>query len=380
MNILIVNIGQIVSPLRIERGSASPSLQIVAEKELSIRGERIATPGDGASGKTRSVIDAHGGVVIPGLIDPHRFVSLPGVQRLVAPVGSAPVAHAQADLFEANERILSRALRAGVTTIELKSSHAPGLEASLAVVQQLKRQSDARVVPTLHASLEDGQTDRNARLSSLIGHVIPAIRQKRQAEFCEVHCGPGAYSLDEARMVLRAARGAGMKLKLQLDAAAPLEAEKLAYELNVSAMVGVRSASAEIAMPPTLASVSRILLPGTREGHSMDSHALRALLDRGALVGLGTGSGCAQSGPASLWAVLGIAVADLGLSLEEALIACTLGNAAALERDDELGTLEPGALADLAILDVSDYRELRHGLGENPVRTVILGGRVVHGP
>ena len=378
MDTQLINIGQIVRPLRVEEGASAPSLQVSTSSELLIREGRIVSSQGSGTSKPDLVIDAKGGVVLPGLLDAHRFVSLPIEDVEAAAEALAHPDDLQSRLLRTNQRVLERALRTGITTVELKSSHGPVVQDSLAVVQQLRRHGAPRIIPTLHASLPTDGTDRNASLASLIGRVIPMIRQKRQADFCEVRCCPESYSVDEARMVLRAARGAGMKLKLELGAGASKDAEELAYELDVSALVRPSPTTSDWWQEHALDSVIPILLPGLHDGRPIDIQALRTLLDSGWLVGLGTGSGLPGAGTASMWATLGAAIAELEMTLEEALIACTLGNAAALELDDTLGTLTVGARADLCVLDVPDYRELLYGLGENPVRVVLFDGRVVH--
>ncbi|MGB2982953.1 MAG: amidohydrolase family protein, partial [Candidatus Bipolaricaulia bacterium] len=104
----------------------------------------------------------------------------------------------------------------------------------------------------------------------------------------------------------------------------------------------------------------------------------RRMIDSGMAVALGTDFGFSGHGVESHWVGLSVAVEKLKMGIEEAICASTLNAAAALEVADEVGSIEPGKLADLAILDLDDYRDIAGSIGSNPVRMTIIAGRVVH--
>jgi len=121
-----------------------------------------------------------------------------------------------------------------------------------------------------------------------------------------------------------------------------------------------------------------VLLPGEGLLRGRPYPNAHRMLEAGLAVGLGTNAGSASVAAGSMWLVIALAVSVLEMSLDQAIAAVTLHNAHVLESAAEIGTVELGKRADLLILDVADYRDLLGGLGEDPVRSVIRNGEVVH--
>lgn len=364
MDTRIINIGQIVTPLA-TRSTPNASLSIREGTDLLLRGGRIADVASSPRGPVGAEIDAGGGVVMPGLIDPHTHYPE------AAPDSDEPTARV------AVARRLRRALKSGVTTVELKCSSLAQLADLSALVHE-----DAAPLPDVVATLfgtppPDG-TPHAERMAALIGDAIPTVRRSRLASFCDVACGDGAYPPDEARTILRAARAAGLHLKLHASAGCVQTAGALAMDLGATAVGHVADLDPQDAAGWKRVGVLPVVLPGDAllgEGRPLDA---AGLLAADVSIGIGTNAGGAPTAVGSMWLVLALAVASLGLTLGQALTAATAHNAQVLESADEIGTLDVGKRADLIILDVADYRDLLGSLGEEPIRTVIRGGRVVH--
>ncbi len=374
MNTLITNTGQVATPLS-PRSAPRPSaaLSVYERADLLIQGGRIAAIGEAARGSERidEEIDACGGAVLPGLIDPHTHFSS------IVDAGSAPP-DANPEVFRrAVRRRLRRALRSGVTTVEVKCSHLQEL-AELAALARSETVGLPGIVATLFGEAPAEGTSHAERMASLIADAIPTVRRSRLARFCDVACGDGAYTAEEARTILRAARAAGLQLKLHAACETSDAFGTVPADLGITAVGHVADLDERAASVWARAGVLPVLIPGDGLlGDRLDPDA-RAMLAAGLAVGLGTNAGGAPVAAGSMWLIIALAVGAMNLSLDQAMVSSTLHNASALESADEIGTIDVGKRADLIVLDVADYRDLLGGLGEEPVRMVIRGGEVVH--
>jgi imidazolonepropionase len=375
MNTLIANIGQLVTPVSSgSRHGRTMPLDVRENTQLLVSDGRIVAVGT-TNRHANLEIDARGGVVLPGLIDPHtHFSPLP---RAASAGRSSPTW--TTDPPEARrrqlERRLRRALSSGVTTVEVKCRGLDEL-ADLAAVARSDDTDLPGIVATLFAAaVGAGHAER---MSGLIADEIPTVRQRRLAQFCDILCGRDAYSLQEARTILRAARAGGLQLKLHVDGEPGGGLADVAVELGVTAIGHVMRIDEDDASKLAKIGVIPVLLPGGGSFGAVSYPDARGMIGSGLSIGLGTDAGSAPIGVGSMWMVIALAVAVLGLSLNEAITATTLHNAHALELGAEIGSLEPGKRADILILEVDDARELLGNLGQDFVRFVIRNGKIVY--
>ncbi|MCK5585885.1 amidohydrolase family protein, partial [Candidatus Bipolaricaulota bacterium] len=341
MDIVISNIGQLVTPIEcaLDEVESRYKIQITRDTELYIRNGRISPEVSNRTSYQR--IDANGGVVMPGLIDP--FWIMPRLPTWIAELPES--AFPERDLLSWSMRLLQRTLRSGVTTIEIKCPHDSAFE-GLAALGHLKRQHHPRVIGTLLASLPENGTDRDRSVSVLIGEVIPEIRQRRLATFCDIGWDNHSGFISEARTVLRAASGAGLRLKLHIESAPLLEdIEQLAVSLEVAAVGCASHIPPETARNLAKNRVLPVYLPGIRGEQTEDRIEVRSLLDDGLPVAIGSGNGIAGCPSISMWSVMSSAMDRMELTLPEAIVACTLNNALAMELSHEAGSLENGKRA-----------------------------------
>ena len=378
MNTLITNIGQIVTPEG--RGALSgkgmSAIDVVEDVEILIHDRRIASiagehPRDGID----IVIDAEGGVVLPGLVDPHTHALFPPGSS-----GDRPLSDGAAE--RGFERGFRRILGAGTTTVEVKCGQGwePEDEISLLrVIERLKRSISLRVLTTFLGALGRCEGNlREERVSSLIREVIPTVKRDRLVEFCDVVCGEEAYSEAETRTILRAARGAGLRAKIHIGRNGE-RAGSLGAELAVTSIDHISSPEKRDIEEMKRAGVIPVLLPGAAFFSDLPYPDARWMIDSGLPLALGTDSGLVGYGVGSMWSIISLARRRLGMSVEEGISAATLNGAAAVDLAGEIGSIEPGKLADLVILDIDDYREIGDFIGINPVKKVIFEGREVEG-
>jgi len=357
-------------------------------------------------------IDAAGGTVTPGLVDPHTHLLFGGTREaelvlrqrgagyleilaagggILSTVAATRAATAE-ELLAHGRRWLDEMLSHGVTTLEAKSGYGLDLQTELRLVEvahQLGTEGPIDVVPTFlgaHAvppeyrARPDGT---EAYVRSVIEEQLPAIAAHGRARFCDVFCEEGVFSPDQSRRVLEAGMRLGLVPRLHADELAPSGGAELAAELGAASADHLAAPSdggidALAAAAADDRPVVATLLPATTWFLMTDHHApARTLIERGIPVALGTDFNPGTSPTASLPLVMTVACLSLRMSPTEALAAVTINAAHALGLGDEIGSLEPGKVADLVVWRVPTAGQIPYWPGADLVRIVVKRGRVV---
>ncbi|MBI2897698.1 MAG: imidazolonepropionase [Deltaproteobacteria bacterium] len=385
-----------------------PGLGIVLEGAVAARAGRVLWVGPASNaGSVPALdstvwIDARGGVVTPGLIDPHthavfagsrheeyeaRLAGRPYLEILAAGGGilstvRATRAASDRELVELTRARLDRMLALGVTTAELKSGYGLGVEAELRLLRIAREAGAAhpiRVVTTLlgaHALPDEHRHDRAGYVRLVIDEMIPEAARQGLADACDVYLERAAFSLDEARAILLAARKAGLGTKLHAGQFNDLGGGELAAELGALSADHLEELGDEGLRAMVAAGVVGVLLPGAAlslRGRFPDA---RRLLDAGLRVALATDCNPGTSHTENLPLMATLAVSQMGMTIDEALVGVTASAARALGLDDA-GAIAPGHRADLTVWDVPDFRCLVYHFGVPHAARVIAGGRVV---
>jgi imidazolonepropionase len=397
---------------------ASPEAPVVGiwEGRIAGVGPRMevedALEADGLPLARFARVDAGGGAVSPGLVDPHTHLLFAGSREdelemrqrgasyldvLAAGGGilstvAATRAAGEAELLAHGRRWLDEMLSHGVTTIEAKSGYGLDLETELRLVDiayRLGREGPIDVVPTwlgAHAvppefrARPDGT---EAYVRHLLDEQLPGIAAHGRARFADVFCENGVFSADQSRRILEAARGYGMTPRLHADELAPSGGAELAAELLAASADHLATPSDEgIAAMAAVAEagdpVVATLLPVTTWFLMKDHHApARAFIDAGVPVAIGTDFNPGTSPTPNLTLAMSFACVNLGMSPDEVLAAVTINAARALTLEEEIGSLEPGKSADLVIWRVPTTPRIPYHPGADLVRTVVKKGRVV---
>jgi imidazolonepropionase len=349
-------------------------------------------------------VDARGMVALPGFVDAHTHLPFAGdrarefglriqgwtYQQLaergmgILTTVKATRAASLDDLVSLSLKRLDRMLLTGTTTVEAKSGYGLNLEDE---VKQLEALRDAAafhpidIVPTFmgaHDIPPEYRDKREDYVRLLVDTLIPEVRARGLAEFFDVFCEPSAFSLEETRTLLAAAKSAGFKVKVHADEFVTLGGAELAAEFGASSAEHLIAVSDEGIARLAASGTAAILLPGVSFFLMMDKRApARSLIDGGAAVALASDFNPGSSYLCSMPFVLQLGVFTLGMTVEETINACT-GNAAyAVGRQATIGSLEPGKKMDVILCDVPDHVSLAYEVGRNPVRTVIKSGKVV---
>ncbi|MBZ9749466.1 imidazolonepropionase [Deinococcus sp. HMF7604] len=395
---LFTNISQLVTPRPgVQRGAAMRELTVIPDAALLVSGGVIRWVGPRSEAPATGAEHDLGGVaVVPGLVDPHthavwagdrladfeaRVQGVPyeeilarggGIRSSMRATGAATVEEL---VRLAHPRL--QALRAsGSTTIEVKSGYGLDFAAEIRMLEAVHQlQAEFGLIPTLliHVPPTEG---RSEYVEAVCHDLIPAVAKKRVASAVDVFCEREAFTVQETRAILMAAKAHDLDIKLHADQFHAIGGTELACELGALSVDHLEaSGPAQIAALAGSTTVATIL-PGVTLHLGLPAAPGRALIDAGAAVAVGTDLNPGSSPLFSTQFALALAVRLCRLTPAEALTACTVNAAAALGLDN-VGALAPGHDANFLALHSADWRDLPYVLGGNPVRDVWVSGRRV---
>lgn len=346
---------------------------------------------------TPRVVEAKGRTVVPGFVDPHTHAVFAGsrieefVRRIqgatyeeIAARGGGIVttmkatrAASKQELKDLTRARLRTALEYGTTTMEVKTGY--GLDPEhemkmLEVIAEMGSEQPIDLVPTfLGAHAVPPGISRGEYVDQLV-RMLPSVAPR--VKFCDVFCDANYFPPQEARTLLAAARKLGMSLQMHAGQFARDGGVRLGIDLGARALSHLdRISNSELealGASPTAA----ILLPGVSLFGGTAFPAARKFVQAGAVLALATNFNPGSCPSISMPMMIALACLQMRLTPAEALNAATVNAAYALGLET-LGSLEPGRVADLVILDLPDYRMLPYQFGINPVETVVKKGRVV---
>jgi imidazolonepropionase len=348
------------------------------------------------------VIDGRGRSLVPGFVDPHTHVVFAGdrrgeLRRRLAGESYADIAAegggilgtvratreaTEDDLVAATAARLREMLAGGTTTAEAKSGY--GLDTAtelrmLKVIRRLDQEQPIDLVATFLGAHEVPPEYRG-RQAEYVRLVIEEMTPLAAplAEWCDVFCDRGFFSVDESRAILDAGRRAGMKLRMHADELAPSGGAELAAEMGArSADHLVQVTTAGITALAD-AGVVATLLPCAAFYLKLGRFApARHLIDAGVPVALATDLNPGGGFSPSMTTAMSLACFAMGLTFEEALSAATINAAYSLDRHDRVGSLEPGKRFDAVLVDGPAVNLIR--LGAPGIRAVFKDGEQVSG-
>lgn len=409
-SLAVINSSQLVTlagPARPRVGPELCELSIVEQGAMLITGERITQVGslaeiDPLIGADCEVVDAGGRVVTPGFVDAHTHPVFAGTRagefeeraggatyQEIAARGGGIQSTARStraatldELVAAGKRYANWFLRTGTTTVEAKSGYGLTLEDELKILHAIKvldsSVSPLRYVPTFlgaHDVPPEYKSRREEYLSLLIEEMLPQVAAKKLAEYCDVFCEEKVFTTDESRRILSAARSHGLGLRMHADQLSLSGGAKLAAELSTVTADHLEHTDAQGIAALRSAGVQPVLLPGSVYALGSSRYpAARDMIDAGLAVVLATDFNPGSSPTPAMTMVLSLASTHMKMTPAESITAATINPAYTLNRGDQIGSLEPGKLADFVIHDCEDYRELAYFFGiEHPWRVYAAG-------
>jgi imidazolonepropionase len=413
-DLAVTGISELATPLgdRALSGPDSDRLLVIEDAAVACEGGRIVFVGSEVDFRQAvklrpgvRTIDAEGGTVLPGFVDAHTHLPFAGWreqefdERLrganyseIAARGGGILSTVKktraASFEELTELVRARLddlLRLGTTTVEAKSGYGLSYEDELKQLAALRDASvghPVAVVPTFlgaHTVPVEYRSNRADYIDLLITRILPEVVRQKLARYADAFVDANAFTIEEARRVLTAAREHGLGVRLHADQLADDGAAMLAAELGAASADHLEYASHEGMEALARAGTCGVLLPAATFFLMMDATPPgRKLIDAGVPVVVATdfnpGSCPADSMSAALW----FACLSARLTVDEAICAATLNAAHSLGRAGETGSLEPGKRADIVIHAVPNRYHLVYRFGEPRVSKVIKNGALVY--
>jgi len=393
------------------RGRALRDLGIIPDGALLVRDDRIVAVGPRSriermkNARRAEKLDLGGRVVLPGFVDSHTHLifsasrageyeqrisgktyeqiarSGGGIRSTVEALRRAPTK----TLSDQAVTHLREFAAHGTTTIEAKSGYGLDWKSELkilTVLQQLHQEQPLDILQTFlgaHVVPPEFRGRTDAFVDLLVRGWIPAVAMAGLAEFCDVFCERGAFTLAQARRILTAGRTCGLVPRIHAEQLSHTGAAQLAIEMQAASADHLEKADRNDIRALAASNVVCTLLPGC-SFHLGEPHyaPARALIDAGAIVALATDFNPGTSPTVSMSMILSLACTQMRMTPAEAIAAATINPAYSLRQHGRVGSFEVGKYADLAAFDVADYREIPYYFGVNLCSLTMKRGVVIH--
>jgi imidazolonepropionase len=412
MRLAILDIGQLVTlagPARPRTGKELSELGIIEDAAVIVQDGRIVAAGACSELRTKIpndavIIEAGCRCVTPGFVDAHTHLVFDGnraaefeqrvagatYQQIAAAGGgilrtvALTRAASEDDLLVAARRYRDWMLRCGTTTIEVKSGYGLDRETELKqlrVIARLNKEGPASIVPTLLAAhtVPPEFAERRAEYIRFVAEeLIPEAAKAGLAQFCDAFCDDHAFTVDECRTVLTAAKRHGLALRIHAEQFRAGTGAALAAELGAATADHLEMVTGDTLLKLRKAQVQPVLLPGSVFALSRTNYPpARTMVELGLAIVLATDFNPGSSPVASMPFMLSLACLQMRLSPAEALSAAAINAAYSLGLGDRIGSLECGKQADFLIHEFTDYRELAYFVAAPNRPQVFIAGNEV---
>lgn len=407
--VAVLNIGQLVTlagPTRPRVGRELNATGLIHDAAMLIEDGRITAVGTYADLRplippVSTLIDAGGACVTPGFVDAHTHLVFAGnrasefEQRVagatyqqIAAAGGGILRTVQMTRRATEDELLSEArlhrnwmMRSGTTTMEAKSGY--GLDHDtelrmLRVIARLNEEGPVEIAPTLlaaHTVPPEFADRRSDYVRWVSDELIPEVAAAGLARYCDAFCDEHAFSVEEARTVLTAAKKMGMRLRIHADQFESGTGSALAAALGAATADHLEAIADSDMDRLHAAGVQPVLLPGSVFALSRTKYPpARAMVEKGLAIVLATDFNPGSSPITSMPFILSLGCLQMGLTSAEALNAATINAAYSLDVGDRVGSLEMMKQADFLIHEFSDYRELAYFVASPARPRVFIAG------
>jgi imidazolonepropionase len=396
------------------RGTSLSNLELIKDGTLLLREGLIVAVGTRAEveklpeARAAEKIDLGGRVALPGFVDSHTHLvhaasRAEEYELKIAGASYEEIARKGGGILNSvkklraatSEDLKKRALAAlkqfaahGTTTVEAKSGYGLDVASELRILRlhrDLAAEQPLEIVSTFlgaHAVPAEyqGKTGGAERYIQLMEqNMLPEIGENRLAEFCDVFCDRGAFSVEQSKRVLQAGRQWGLAPRMHAEQLSRTGAARLAILMRAASCDHLEQVNKGDIQALGKSETVATLLPGCDFHLGLKQYApARALIEAGTIVALATDYNPGTSPTLNMPMILSLACTQLRMTPAEAIAAATINGAYALRREKTIGSLEVGKQADIAVFEVADYREIPYYFGVNHCWMTVKRGRVIH--
>ncbi|GLI56304.1 imidazolonepropionase [Propionigenium maris DSM 9537] len=408
---ILKNIGQLVTMAgdnNPRTGRCMGEVEILEGAYIAVRDGRILETGLGEPGREligdeTLIEDAGGRAVTPGLIDPHTHLvhggsrenefslKLEGVPYIdilkqgggiLSTVKSTKEATHE-ELYRKARKSLDTMLGYGMTTIEAKSGYGLDLETELKQLEVAKNLDENHPVDIastfLGAHAVPGEYKENSDVFvDKVIDMLPIVKERKLAEFCDVFCEEGVFSVEQTRKILLAARNLGFKLKIHADEIVSLGGAELAAEVGAISGDHLMAASDRGIEMMAREGVVADILPGTSFNLGKNYAPVRKMIDSGVPVALSTDYNPGSCPTENIQFIMQLGSLGMKMTPKEVFTAVTINAAHSIGRAYEVGSIEAGKKADFVVFDAPNIDYVIYHFGINHTRDVYKDGRLVY--
>lgn len=381
-------------------------LALISDAAMLIEDGQIRATGSYAELRSQiepdtRVIDAEGRLVAPGFVDAHTHLVFAGnraaeferriggaTYQEIAASGGGIQSTVALTRAATEDELLAQArkhrdwmLRGGTTTIEAKSGYGLNRETELAqlrVIARLNAEGPARLIPTLlaaHTVPREMAGQRGEYLRWIAEELIPEVAALGLAKYCDAFCDDHAFTVDETRPVLEAAKRHGLGLRIHAEQFRPGTGAALGAELGAATVDHLETVTEETMKLLKASGTMPVLLPASVFCLGREQYPpARKMIELGLPVVLATDFNPGSSPAPSMPFTLSLACIQMRMLPAEALVAATVNAAWSLGLGHEIGSLEPGKAADFVIQEDEDYRELAYYVAAPMLPRVFIAG------
>ncbi len=407
VDILITNASELLTckpfdPKKPKTGEDLKDLVIIKDGALGIKDGRIAFIGTSTDAKNitaKTTINAARKVVMPGFVDCHTHAvfagsredeflkkqqGIPYLEILKQGGGILNTVEktrraSKEELLQKSEKIFWKMLEYGTTTVEVKSGYGLSFEDEKKILEVAQDVTKKVPIDIIRTYLGAHTVPKNTSKENYVKEVISSLEKiKKYAEYCDVFCEKGVFSVGETETILTAAKKHGFKLKLHAEQNNQLHSAELAAKLGVVSADHLEYISPDGIKSMVDKGVIGVLLPGVPFYLMEEKYApVRELINNGMAIAIASDFNPGSCPSYNMQLMISLACLKMKLLPSEAINATTINAAFAIDRGNEIGSLEEGKKADVIVLEVDNHNKLPYYFGINLVEKVIKNGKVV---